>query len=120
MNSFADFFWAMIVIYFWFMVIWIFIRLFADIFRRRDLSGAMKAIWIVALFVIPFLGAIVYMVTRPHLPEDDVVVAANATQPQQVVATASAADEITKLTGLRDSGVLTPAEFDLAKAKALA
>lgn len=119
MNSFADFFWAMIVVYFWFMVIWIFIRLFGDIFRRTDLSGAMKAIWVVALFVIPFLGAVVYMVTRPRLPQDDLVAATNAA-PQQPVITTSTAEEISKLTVLRDSGVLTPTEFDLAKAKALA
>ena len=56
-----DFFWGIIIFYFWFMVIWIFIRVFADIFRRRDLSGVAKVAWTIALLILPFLGALVYM-----------------------------------------------------------
>ena len=70
MTTFWDFFWAMIVFYFIFMVIWIFIRIFADIFHRHDLTGAWKAIWILILFIIPFFGAIVYMITRPVTAQD--------------------------------------------------
>ncbi len=133
MNSFADFFWAMIVVYFLFMVIWIFIRIFADIFRRHDLSGAWKAIWILVLFIIPFFGAIVYMITRPVTRQDmdEQAVAqqqatlaaqqqAQAAAAAQIASDRSAADQITKLVALRDAGALTPAEFDAAKAKALA
>ncbi len=43
----------MIYFYFIFMVIWIFIQVFADIFRRDDLSGAWKVIWILVLFIVP-------------------------------------------------------------------
>ena len=72
MNSLADVFWAMIMFYFVFMIIWIFIRLFADIFRRQDLSGAWKVIWILVLFWIPFLGAMIYIFSRdpssPRIP----------------------------------------------------
>ena len=136
MNSFVDFFWAMIVFYFIFMVIWIFIRIFADIFHRHDLTGAWKAIWILVLFIIPFFGAIVYMITRPVTAQDleekaafeQQQAAIAAVQQQQAAAAlatktaadASAADEITKLVALKDSGAITQAEFDAAKAKALA
>jgi hypothetical protein len=134
MTSFADFFWAMIVFYFLFMVIWIFIRIFADIFHRHDLTGGWKAIWILVLFVVPFFGAIVYMITRPVTAQDldekaafeqqQAAIAAQqqaqAQFAQQTAADTSAADEITKLVALRDSGAITPAEFDAAKAKALA
>ena len=65
MNSLADFLWAMIAFYFIFMCIWIFIRIFADIFRRQDLSGVMKVVWILVLFWIPFFGAMVYIIARP-------------------------------------------------------
>lgn len=65
MNSFADLFWYMIEFYILFMVIWIFIRVFADIFRRTDMTGGMKALWIVCIFIIPFFGALVYIITRP-------------------------------------------------------
>ncbi len=117
--SFADFFWSMIVIYFWFLVIWIFIRIFADIFRRNDLSGVMKVIWILALFILPFLGALIYMITRKPT-EQDMQEAAQAQEMQKRAAGYSSADEIAKLQGLKDSGALTQQEFDAAKAKALA
>ena len=70
MNSFADVFWAMIMFYFVFMILWIFIRIFADIFHRKDLTGAWKAIWIIVIFVVPFFGAIVYMISRPVTAQD--------------------------------------------------
>jgi hypothetical protein len=134
MNSFADFFWAMIVFYFIFMVIWIFIRIFADIFHRHDLSGAWKVIWILVLFWIPFFGAIIYMITRPVTAQDlaekaafeqqqAAIAAAQQAQvqaTQQTAADSSVADQITKLVALKDSGAITQAEFDAAKAKALA
>ena len=117
MNSFADFFWAMIVFYFLFMVIWIFIRIFADIFHRRDLTGAWKAIWILVLFIIPFFGAIVYMITRPVTAQDleekaALRAAAGGVSPlqqqqaqaqlaAQTAADTSAADQITKLVALK-------------------
>ncbi len=121
MNSLADFLWAMIAFYFVFMLIWIFIRIFGDIFRRDDLSGAMKVVWIVVLFVLPFLGAMIYMVTRPKgAVESDAFVATSAPPPPQPTASSSTADEIAKLATLRDSGAITSAEYDAAKAKALA
>ncbi len=122
MNSFADFFWAMIVIYFWVMVIWIFIRLFADIFRRRDLSGVMKVVWILVLFWIPFLGAMIYIIARPKDAPGDIFPspAPAPAQAQPTPVASSSADEIAKLAALRDAGTITPAEFDAAKAKALA
>ena len=121
MNSFADFFWAMIWFYFVFMVIWIFIRIFADIFHRQDLTGLWKVIWILVLFWIPFFGALIYMIMRPKLPTDaEVYATVPAAQPQATSAGQSSADEIAKLAALRDSGAITPAEFDAAKAKALA
>jgi zona occludens toxin (predicted ATPase) len=129
-NSFADVFWAMIMFYFVFMIIWIFIRIFADIFRRQDLTGLMKVVWIIVLFWIPFFGAMIYLIARPRLPmdaEDAAPAAQTATPqtaavaaPQTAAVAASSADEIAKLAALRDSGAITPAEFDAAKAKALA
>ena len=61
--TFGDLFWSLIVFYFWFMLIWIFIRIFADIFHRRDITGGMKAVWIIALIFLPFLGALIYMIS---------------------------------------------------------
>ncbi len=123
MNSFADFFWYMIEFFFIFMLIWIFIAVFADIFRRRDLTGLWKVIWIIIIFIIPFFGALIYIISRPHDAGD---LTMGASQPQYAAAapsaapSTSAADEIAKLSALLASGAITQAEFDAAKAKALA
>ena len=117
MNSLADFLWAMIAFYFLFMILWIFIRIFADIFRRQDISGARKAMWVVVLFVLPFLGAIIYMIGRPTIAHEGGA-AELAPAPSPVVK--SPADEVTKLAALRDAGTLTQTEFEIAKAQALA
>jgi hypothetical protein len=51
---------------FWVLVIWIFIALFADIFRRKDISGGAKAGWILLIFILPLIGALIYVVARPN------------------------------------------------------
>jgi hypothetical protein len=67
----GEWLWAMFVFFFWFQAIWIFIRVFADIFHRRDLSGGAKAGWILLLFVLPFFGALIYLIARPTMTEQD-------------------------------------------------
>ncbi len=126
MNSFADFFWYMVEFYILFMIIWIFIRVFADIFRRTDLTGGWKAIWILVIFIVPFFGALVYIISRPRTEGDLQWGAAtpdsgSVTLPSAAPTTAaSAADEVAKLSALHDAGTLTDAEFETAKARALA
>ena len=116
--TFGEFIWSIIIFYFWFMLIWIFIRIFADIFHRRDLSGAWKAIWILVLILLPFLGALIYMITRKPT-EQDLEDSKQAMEMQKRVSGYSAADEVAKLNQLKESGAITQAEFDAAKAKAL-
>ena len=116
--TFGEFIWSIIIFYFWFMLIWIFIRIFADIFRRRDLSGAWKAIWIVVLIVLPFLGSLIYLISRKPT-DQDMEDAQQAMEVQRRVSGYSAADEVAKLNTLKESGAITQAEFDAAKAKAL-
>ena len=120
MNSLADFLWAMIAFYFIFMCIWIFIRIFADIFRRQDMSGVMKVLWILVLFWIPFFGAMIYLIARPKDVPSELFAAPSQASAQAAAVSPSSADEIAKLAALRDAGTITPAEFDAAKAKALA
>ena len=116
LNNFGDFLWAMVAFFFFFMVISIFIQVFVDIFRRNDLSGAWKVIWLIVIFWIPFFGAMVYILTRPKMTEQDKEIIAK----QQLAAGYSPADEVAKLAALRDSGAITAAEFDAQKAKILA
>ena len=78
--------WTMLVFFFWVMAIWIFISLFADIFRRNDLSGWAKGGWILLLFVLPFLGALIYIIARPKMTEQDKEIIEKAQEAQRRVA----------------------------------
>ena len=64
-------FWAMIVFFFWFMLIWMFIAVFADIFRRKDIHGGAKAGWIFLIFIIPLIGVLIYIVARPKMTDEE-------------------------------------------------
>ena len=81
-NPVLEFFWYMFIFYLFFMVIWMFIQVFADIFRRENLSGWGKAGWIILIFVLPFLGILIYMIARPKNTEQDqrMMAEAQATQ----------------------------------------
>jgi hypothetical protein len=111
--------WAMLVFFFWVMAIWIFIAIFSDIFRRRDLSGGAKAGWIFLIFILPFLGALIYMIARPKMTEQDREDMARAQEIQRRVSGYSYADEIEKLTKLRDAGTISAEEYESLKSKAM-
>jgi hypothetical protein len=115
----GDALWAMLVFFFWFMAIWIFISIFADIFRRNDLSGWAKAGWIFLIFVVPFLGALIYVIARPKMTEQDKEMIERAQEAQRRVSGYSYADEIEKLAKLRDEGKITAEEYEDMKRKAM-
>jgi type VI protein secretion system component VasK len=119
-GGFLAFLWTILWFYLLFMVLWMFIQVFADIFRRDDLSGGAKALWIILLFILPFLGILVYVIVRPkNTPQDQRLIAeAQATQAR--LQGGSAADDIAKAKELLDKGAITEAEFQNLKAKALA
>jgi len=119
-NPILEFFWYMLMFYLFFMVIWMFIQVFADIFHRENLSGWGKAGWIFLLFVFPFLGILIYMIARPKNTEQDKRDMAQMQAMQSRVQGGSAADDIAKAKALLDTGAITQAEFDAIKAKALA
>jgi hypothetical protein len=118
--TFWDVIWSLIALFFWFMFIWIFIALFGDIFRRDDLSGWGKAGWILVLVILPFLGALIYIAFRPKVTASDVEMATRAEAASKAIAGVSTADEIAKLTELKNSGAITQAEYETLKAKVLA
>jgi uncharacterized membrane protein YhaH (DUF805 family) len=112
--------WTMAVFFFWMIYIWIFITVFADIFRRNDLSGGRKAGWVIFLIFIPLIGLLVYMIARPKMTEQDKQMMEAAQQKQHRAAGYSAAEEIVKAQALKDSGAITETEFEELKRKAMA
>jgi uncharacterized membrane protein len=115
----GDWLWAMVEFFFLFMAVWIFIQIFADVFHRRDLSGAVKAGWIVLLFVLPLLGAIIYMIARPKMTEQDREEIQKIQEAQRRVTGYSPAAEIEKLSKLRDAGEISAEEYKRLKERAL-
>jgi hypothetical protein len=115
----GDLLWSMLVFFFWFMAIWVFIAIFADIFHRRDLSGAAKAGWIVLIFILPFVGVLIYMISRPRMTEQDREDAAKMQEAQRRVSGYSVADELEKLGKLRDAGQISAEEYEALKKKAM-
>jgi len=119
-TTFLDVFWYSILFFFWIMAIWIFIALISDVIRRDDLSGGGKALWIIFMVILPFLGCLVYIIVRPKVTAQDVRMAAQAEAAQRAAAGVSTADELAKLSQLRSQGVINEAEYEDLKKKALA
>jgi hypothetical protein len=123
--------WDVIVSIFWFMIlftwIWLLISIFGDIFRDHELSGWGKALWILFLVVVPWLGALVYLIARGRSMNERALARAQRNEQafgQYVretagTSTTSTADELAKLADLRDRGTITAEEFERAKAKVL-
>ena len=110
-----------------FIWIWLLIVVFSDLFRSHDLSGWAKAAWVIGIVILPYLGVLLDLIVRGSkmaqharqaaLAQD----AAARTYIQQAAGTSgSAADEIQRLADLKAQGVISDAEFEAGKAKALA
>lgn len=120
MNNLGDFLLWTIEVFFLFLAIWIFIAIFSDIFRRTDIHGGVKAGWMILIFILPFIGCLIYIVARPKVTAQDVQMMARADAANQAVASVSTADELAKLQQLKDAGTISEAEYDQLKAKTIA
>ena len=121
---FLNFVWLMIMFFAFVIWFWILISVFGDIFRRRDIGGGMKAIWIIFVVLFWWLGVLIYLIVEHKGMADRSMEQMKAAQAQQAeyiqtVAGTSPADQIASAKGLLDSGAITQAEFDTLKAKAL-
>ncbi len=120
---FLDVLWTIVVFFAWLAWIWIAITCFIDIFRRHDIGGGHKALWVVFIIVIPFLGVLVYLIAQHDGIRERSVKQAQDQQAafdSYVKQTAGgSANEIAKAKELLDAGTITQGEFDSIKAKAL-
>ena len=114
--TFWDIVWSMVIFFFWITIIWIFVAIFGDIWRRHDLSGAMKAVWIIAIVLLPFLGALIYIVARPKTAGDTY---GYMGAPERSQAQRNVTDELEKLSKLKASGAITDAEYESLKKSAI-
>src|SRR3954462_5849488 len=123
---FLDVFWTMIVFFVWITWFWLLIAVFGDVFRRHDISGFAKVLWLIFVIALPFLGVFVYMIANNTAMTERNLARASAQQQQfddyvqTVAATGGTAAEIEKAKQLLDSGAITQGEFEALKQKALA
>jgi hypothetical protein len=107
------------------ILIWVVIAIIADIFRNHDSNGFVKALWIIALVVAPWLTALIYLIVEHKGMAERSMKAAEKAQKQQTeyiqsVAGTAPAEQIKHAKDLLDAGTITQAEYDQLKAKALA
>jgi hypothetical protein len=123
---FLDILWSMIIFFVWVTWIWMMILILSDVFRRRDLSGWGKAGWTFFLIVLPFLGALIYLIAQSDGMAERRAQDAQGQRAQMddyvrsVAGSGGAAAEIDKAKALLDSGAITQPEYEALKAKALA
>jgi hypothetical protein len=122
---FLDVLWTMLI--FFCFIIWLLIlfRVIVDIFRRHDIHGGAKTLWLIFVIVLPFLGVFVYLIAESKGMAERNVQDARAAQQQfddhvKSVSGGGAASEIEKAKTLLDSGAITQTEYDAIKTKALA
>jgi hypothetical protein len=121
-----DLFWAMLWFFLLFAWIWLLISVFIDIFRSDDMGGWGKAAWAIFVIIVPLLGVLIYLIARGGSMQERRVGEARAQQQatNEYIRSASGgsdgvAEELTKLSSLRDSGAITDAEYETQKAKLL-
>ena len=125
---FLDLMWTMLIFFIWILWFWLLFTVFADIFRRHDISGWAKAAWLIFTILLPFLGVFVYLITQNTGMTERNLERARAQKAQfddYVRQTAGesgggATAEIERAKSLLDSGAINQSEFDAIKQKALA
>ncbi len=123
-----DFFLTMLYFFLFFIWIWLLITVFIDIFRSHDMGGWVKALWVIFVIILPFLGVFIYLIARGGKMHERA--AQDAAQQQQAfdqyvrqaagTSGGTTADQLAKLADLKSQGVLNEDEFQAQKAKVLA
>jgi Phospholipase_D-nuclease N-terminal/Short C-terminal domain len=123
---FLDVLWSIVIFMAFLLWIWLAITCFADIFRRHDMSGFMKALWILVIIVVPYFGVLIYLIAyhdgiaQRNMKDVQASQQAFDDRVREAAGTSGSAAEIERAHGLLQSGAITQDEFDRLKAKALA
>jgi hypothetical protein len=119
-------FWTIIIVFAWVAWFWVLIIIISDLFSRHDIGGWAKALWMLFVIVVPFLGVFIYVISQGKGMGERRAQQVQASQQEfdsyvrQVAASDGPADQIAKAKQLLDNGTIDQAEFDRLKAQALA
>jgi energy-coupling factor transporter transmembrane protein EcfT len=123
---FLDIFWTLIIFFAWVIWFWLLITILADVFRRHDIGGGKKTLWVLFVIFVPLLGVLIYLLVNSGGMADRSTKEAQTAQAQfdsyvkETAGSGGAAAEIEKAQKLKDSGAITDEEFQALKSKALA
>jgi Phospholipase_D-nuclease N-terminal len=126
-HPFLDVMWTFFVIFVWLGWFILLIRIASDIFRRHDIGGGAKAVWVIFVVLLPFLGSLVYLIKEgSHLGRRDMeeAKALQAQMDARIIQAAgadgaSAAAEIARAKSLLDAGTINQAEFEKVKSRVM-
>jgi len=122
---FLDVLWTMFIFFLWVIWFWLLFTVFVDVFRRNDIHGGKKTLWLIFVIILPFLGVFIYIITQNDGMTQRNIERAQAQRAQlddyvRETASGGSAAEIANAKTLLDQGTITQAEFDALKQKALA
>ena len=118
--------WSMLIFFVWVAWFMLWFKIVGDVFRRRDIGGGAKTLWLLFVLFVPFLGVFIYLIANNDEMAKRDMERAQAAQAQfndyvqQAAGSGGPAAEIDKAKTLLDSGAITESEFAAIKAKALA
>jgi hypothetical protein len=116
--SFGNFLLDVFSIFIFVLWFWLLITVIGDLFRRHDISGFGKAIWVVVLILVPYLAVLVYLISQSRgMAERNAQRAQQARDELRQVVGFSAADEIEKLERLKNAGTISAAEYTRLRAR---
>ena len=122
---FLDVLWTIVIFFVWISWIMLLFHAIGDVFRRRDISGGKKTLWLIFLLFAPFLGVFAYLIANSddmaQRNAEQMAAARRETDDyvRSVAGSSGAAGEIERAKGLLDSGAINQQEYDAIKAKAL-
>ena len=116
--SFTNFLMDVLAVFVFVLWFWLLITVFADLFRRHDISGWSKALWVIVLILIPYLGVFAYLIFQARgMAERNAQYAEQSRDELRRVVGFSVADELQKLDGLKKSGSISEDEFRNLRAR---
>lgn len=116
--SFANFVADVFAIFIFILWLWLFITVAGDLFRRKDVSGWGKILWVILLIALPYIGIFAYILTQGHgMAERNEARSRQAREELRHIVGFSAADEIEKLQRLKTDGLLSDQEYERLRSR---
>ena len=118
--TFSNFLADVLSVFLFVLWFWLLITVFGDLFRRRDISGVAKTVWVIVLVLFPYLGIFIYLITQGHsMAERQTRRVEQAREELRHFVGFSVADELEKLGRLKNSGAISDDEYSRLRARAV-